>query len=119
MSMTAAERAVPWVTSAELARRCRASYRQVHYWAQRGLLRCQDTRPGSGQRRMHPVTEVAVADALAVVSEVLFPGRLDGDVLMSIGVELRRLLAVDPDVGVAVVNLSPDVSLVLKVRRPK
>jgi len=46
------------------------TYRQIDYWCSRGYLKPDEANPGSGQRRVFPAEEVAVAIAMLAYMSV-------------------------------------------------
>jgi DNA-binding transcriptional MerR regulator len=63
------------VSAAQLVRRTGISYRVLDYWTTRGYLQTITTaNPGSGQPRLYPASEVAIAARMRVLVDAgLFP----------------------------------------------
>jgi hypothetical protein len=75
-SETTPRRSDTVLTGTELARRTRATYRQIDYWHRQDLIAAAPSRHrGSGHRRRFSESVVPVVDALATVSRVTQPTR--------------------------------------------
>lgn len=74
-----------YISGPELARRTGASYRQIDYWCRKDVI-CPvgDARPGSGQNRRFPVTDVPRVKVLAEVSKVFNTKGIGSDNLRKI-----------------------------------
>lgn len=56
-----------YLTTPEVARHCRVSYKQVEHWVRVGYLHIADARPGSGTKRQWSPAEVRVAEVFAAL----------------------------------------------------
>jgi DNA-binding transcriptional MerR regulator len=55
------------MTTAEVARHVRVSFRQLDYWVRFGLLPIVDRRPGTGSKRLWSASEIHSAEVMAAL----------------------------------------------------